>query len=101
MSPGKDLDLKKGHRERLRKRFLKGGRKALADYELLELLLTYVIPRKDTKPLAKALIQEYRSFSSALDQSPDKLHRDYFHAKPRVKFVNHQSNQEIILGYEL
>ena len=43
-----------GHRERLRQRFVKSGRGAMADYELLELLLTYVIPRIDTEPLAKA-----------------------------------------------
>jgi integrase len=62
-----------GHRGRLRQRFLKGGRPALPDYELLELLLTYVIPRKDTKPIARDLLRRYRSFNSVLSQSKDRL----------------------------
>jgi DNA repair protein RadC len=45
-----------GHRDRLRARFLDAGPDALADYELLELFLSRVIPRADTKALAKALI---------------------------------------------
>ena len=45
-----------GHRERLRERFLDAGSDALADYELLELLLFRAIPRRDVKPLAFPLI---------------------------------------------
>ncbi|MGA1875343.1 MAG: RadC family protein [bacterium] len=62
-----------GHRARLRERFLKGGRSALADYELLEMLLAYVIHRKDTKPLAKKLMKAFGNFASVLDQPTDKL----------------------------
>lgn len=47
------------HRTRLRKRFEEAGTEALADYELLELLLFRVIPRRDTKPLAKALLTRF------------------------------------------
>lgn len=54
-----------GHRERLRQRFL-AEPQALPDYEVLELLLASVIPRKDTKPLAKALIAEFQSFADVL-----------------------------------
>lgn len=54
-----------GHRERLRERFLAGA-DALPDYEILELLLASVIPRKDTKPLAKALIAEFGGFAEVL-----------------------------------
>jgi DNA repair protein RadC len=64
---------KEGHRNRLRKRFLKGGRSAFPDYELLELLLTYVIPRRDTKSTAKNLLRKFRSFNSVLNQPKDKL----------------------------
>jgi DNA repair protein RadC len=64
---------KEGHRKRLRDRFLKGGRSAFPDYELLELLLTHVIPRRDTKPIAKDLLRRYRSFNSVLNQPKDKL----------------------------
>ncbi|MCR6631535.1 MAG: DNA repair protein RadC [Magnetospirillum sp.] len=54
-----------GHRERLRERFL-AEPGALPDYEVLELLLASVIPRKDTKPLAKALIDEFGGFAEVL-----------------------------------
>lgn len=47
------------HRARLRKRFEDGGPAALADYELLELFLFRTIPRRDTKPLAKALLATF------------------------------------------
>lgn len=52
-------DHKLGHRDRLRERFIKGGADALADYELLELLLFTAIPRKDVKPIAKDLIATF------------------------------------------
>jgi DNA repair protein RadC len=55
-----------GHRDRLRKRFLETGGKALADYEMLELLLFNTIPRRDTKPLAKRLIQKFGSYAGVL-----------------------------------
>lgn len=60
-----------GHRKRLQQRFQKAGRGALADYELLELLLTHVIPRKDTKSIAKALLHEFVTFVGVLHQ-PDR-----------------------------
>ncbi|MDP0507355.1 MAG: DNA repair protein RadC [Fusobacterium sp. JB019] len=50
-----------GHRERLRKRYLSSGYKSLLDYEVLELILTFVIPRKDTKELAKTLIKYFNT----------------------------------------
>lgn len=55
-----------GHRERLRARFLKSGAEKLEDYELLELVLFRILPRRDTKPIAKALIERFGSFSEAL-----------------------------------
>lgn len=48
-----------GHRERLRSRYRENGDTALADYEILELLLFRLIPRRDTKPIAKALIERF------------------------------------------
>ncbi|MEQ8479025.1 MAG: DNA repair protein RadC [Hoeflea sp.] len=50
-----------GHRDRLRQRFRETGDRALADYELLELLLFRLIPRRDTKPIAKALLARFGS----------------------------------------
>ena len=55
-----------GHRDRLRERFAQAGAEALADYELLELLLFRSIPRQDTKPLAKALIERFGSLAGVL-----------------------------------
>jgi DNA repair protein RadC len=62
-----------GHRERLRERFRLGGADALPDYELLELILFSAIPRQDVKPLAKALIARFGSFTEALSASPERL----------------------------
>ena len=55
-----------GHRERLKARFRETGSETLADYELLELLLFQSVPRRDTKPLAKALLTRFGSFSEVL-----------------------------------
>ena len=55
-----------GHREKMRQRFLKGGLDAFADHEALELLLYYAIPRKDTNPIAHALMERYGSLSAVL-----------------------------------
>jgi DNA repair protein RadC len=55
-----------GHRERLRARCLKGGAEAMPDYELLELTLFAAVPRRDTKPLAKALLAKFGSFADVI-----------------------------------
>jgi len=62
-----------GHRQRLRERFLKGGAAALQDYEILELLLTYALPRHDVKPLAKNLLAHFGSFTQILDAPAESL----------------------------
>lgn len=64
-APGKEDPHYLGHRERLRERFLSNP-DALADYEILELLLAAGIPRKDTKPLAKALIDEFGDLAEVI-----------------------------------
>ena len=46
-----------GHREKMRQRFLKSGLDSFADHEALELLLYYAIPRRDTNPIAHALME--------------------------------------------
>jgi DNA repair protein RadC len=62
-----------GHRQRLRDRFLEAGEAALADYELLELLLFRAIPRRDVKPLAKSLIARFGSYSEVVAARPERL----------------------------
>ena len=55
-----------GHRERLRERFYGAGPEALSDYELLEMALFPALPRRDTKPLAKALLKTFGSFAEVI-----------------------------------
>lgn len=62
-----------GHRDRLRARFAEAGADALADYELLELALFRAIPRRDVKPLAKALIKRFGSFAEVISAEPARL----------------------------
>jgi DNA repair protein RadC len=63
----------RGHRERLRARLIGTGGDALADYELLELVLFGARPQRDMKPLAKALIKEFGSFAEAISAPPARL----------------------------
>jgi DNA repair protein RadC len=62
-----------GHRERLRAKFAGGGGDALPDYELLELVLFRAIPRRDVKPLAKALVARFGSFAEVVAAEPARL----------------------------
>lgn len=62
-----------GHRERLRKRFREGGADALPDYELLEPILFRALPRRDTKPLAKAILARFGTFAEALAAPEERL----------------------------
>lgn len=70
---GKEKPSYIGHRERLRERFVKGGPDALPDYELLELLLFRSLPRRDTKPIAKALLAHFGSFAEVISAEPSRL----------------------------
>jgi DNA repair protein RadC len=65
-----------GHRGRLRERFLEGGASGFHDYELIEYLLTLTIPRVDTKPLAKRLIDDFGGIGALLGASADSLRRE-------------------------
>jgi DNA repair protein RadC len=62
-----------GHRARLRDRFREAGPGALADYELLELVLFRALPRRDVKPLAKALLAKFGSFAEVISAPPARL----------------------------
>lgn len=64
-----------GHRERLRKRFLKSKGRELADYELIELLLCAVMPRRDVKPVAKALLNRFHTFGGVLNADITELQK--------------------------
>ena len=62
-----------GHREKMRQRFLSGGLDHFADHEALELLLYYAIPRRDTNPIAHALMDRYGSLSAVLTAPVEDL----------------------------
>ena len=65
-----------GHRARLRKRLFEAGPRALGDHELVEYLLALTIPRVDTKPLAKTLLDQFGGLGALLSASADTLKRE-------------------------
>jgi len=62
-----------GHRDRLRARFREAGSDALADYEMLELVLFRAIPMRDVKPLAKILLGRFGSFAEVISAPLERL----------------------------
>ena len=66
-------DLHKGHRSRMKERFLKEGLDHFSDIQVLELLLFYCIPRQDTNPLAHALLNHFGSLSQVLEAPVEEL----------------------------
>jgi len=69
----KEKPLYLGHRERLKTRFLKDGGASMPDYEILELILMYAIPRRDVKEDAKNLLSRFGSFDKVLSASEIEL----------------------------
>lgn len=61
------------HRARLRERFTQGGAAAMPDYELLELVLFRSIPRRDVKPVARALLDKFQDFNRVVTAPPERL----------------------------
>lgn len=62
-----------GHRARMRDRLLRAGADALADHEILEMVLFLALPRRDTKPISRALLTRFRSLAGAISASPPEL----------------------------
>ena len=71
--PAPKKSIHAGHRERLRERYDRSGMDDYADHEILELLLTYAIPRGDVNTQAHTLIQRFGSVAGALDALPEEL----------------------------
>ncbi len=69
----KKKDFRLGHRGRVKDRFLREGLSPFVDYEVLELLLFFVIPRRDTKEMAHALIHRFSSLNGVLQASEEEL----------------------------
>lgn len=62
-----------GHRERMRRKLLTAGPDALLDHEMLEMVLFLALPRRDTKPIARALLARFGSFAAAIAAPPHDL----------------------------
>ena len=62
-----------GHRQRIKEKYEKSGIDGWLDYEVLELALSYAIPRKDTKPIAKELISRFKTINGVLDSDIKEL----------------------------
>ena len=73
LTPERQPSYLRDHRMRLRERFLQGGAAAMPDYELLELILFRAIPRRDVKPLARLLLEQFGDFNRVLSASCDRL----------------------------
>ncbi len=73
MTPRSPLPAFCGHRARLRQKLAKQGLDGFLPHEVLELLLTYAIARKDTKPLAWALLKKFGSLTAVLDADEKQL----------------------------
>ena len=69
----KPKDHNRNHRQRLRSRFMRAGKQALQDYELLELIMFRAIPRRDIKPLAKTLLAEFGDFNRVISAPSSRL----------------------------
>ena len=72
---GETTSLHAGHRERIRRRFREEGLGGFAEHEVLELLLTFCIARKDVNPLAHELIAQFGSLSAVLEADESELLR--------------------------
>ena len=71
--PQKEDTIHKNHRERMRKRFAEHGFDGFAEHEILEMLLYYAIPRKDTNPLAHVILNEYKTLANVFEADPAEL----------------------------
>ena len=77
-----------GHRERLRRRFLDHGLAPFADHEVLELLLFYIIERRDTNPIAHRLIEQFGTLEAVLAAAPEQLAKVEGIGKQSALFLN-------------
>ena len=72
-SQDKPKNLHEGHRERMKKEFLANGLDNLPEHKMLEMLLFYCVPRRDTNELAHQLIEKYKSLAGVLDAPAEEL----------------------------
>lgn len=88
------MSIHAGHRQRLKERFLKEGLDSFQDHEVLELLLFYCIPRRDTNLLAHELISRFGSFAAVLEAQPRELKKVPGVGESVVTFLSLLKNTE-------
>lgn len=71
-----DSNMHKGHRRRMREKFLEAGFDGFKEHEILEMLLYYTIPRKNTNDLAHEILDKYKTLANVFDATPDELKRE-------------------------
>ena len=71
--PEQEKNIHKGHRQKVKERYIKTGFEGMADHNILELLLFFGIPYKDTNPIAHELMNTFGSFSGVLKASVSEL----------------------------
>lgn len=86
-----------GHRQRAREKFLKNP-ELLADYELLELLLFWIYPRQDTKPLAKDVLERLGGFAQALLTEDHRLSAEGFGSLRFLFHMVRETSRRLILN---
>ena len=69
------MSIHEGHRERLKKRFRENGLDSFSEFQILELLLFYIIPRRDTNPIAHRLIERFGSLHQVLEAPVEELEK--------------------------
>ena len=75
MDINEDKDIHRGHRQRMRDKLISHGPRVFDTYELLEMLLYYAVPYKDTNPIAKRLLMEFGSLDGVFSASEEELCR--------------------------
>lgn len=97
-----DTKLYIGHRQRLKQQLLRSNIGVFHDYEILEALLFYSIPRKDVKPLAKSLLKKYHNIGSLINLSSMELKKNNLSESTIVLFkllkeVTNEINKEKVM----
>ena len=98
-----DNNLHKEHRIRVKKKFRNFGLSSFEDHEKLELLLYYVIPRKDTNPIAHDLLNEFKTLGAVFAASIDELTKINgigIEAATLIKIIPELSKELVIQRYE-
>ena len=90
-----------GHRSRMRAKLAAHGPGIFDTYELLEMLLYYVIPYRDTNPISKALLARFGSLDGVLSASPEELSEVDGVGSVAAEFISAVSSAELLLGSEM